>query len=105
MQHDNRRRRIGPRPDHAVFQALGAEIEEAGIGKGHDKIQMRSSARNLKRWILPVAVLGSSLRNSIQRGYLYGASLALTCSCSARMSASLALSGDFSTTKAFGLIS
>jgi hypothetical protein len=28
------------------------------------------SARSLKRWILPVAVFGSSLRNSIQRGYL-----------------------------------
>jgi hypothetical protein len=26
--------------------------------------------RSLKRWILPVAVLGSSLRNWIQRGYL-----------------------------------
>src|SRR5918911_1681135 len=29
--------------------------------------------RSLKRWILPVAVLGSSGTNSIQRGYLYGA--------------------------------
>jgi hypothetical protein len=28
------------------------------------------SARSLKRWILPVAVLGSSAMNSIQRGYL-----------------------------------
>ena len=26
--------------------------------------------RSLKRWILPVAVLGSSAKNSIQRGYL-----------------------------------
>ena len=26
--------------------------------------------RSLKRWILPVAVFGSSLVNSIQRGYL-----------------------------------
>ena len=29
-----------------------------------------ASARNLKRWIFPVAVFGSALRNSIQRGYL-----------------------------------
>ena len=29
-----------------------------------------ASARSLKRWILPVAVFGSSVRNSIQRGYL-----------------------------------
>jgi hypothetical protein len=35
-------------------------------GKGYDG----PSARSLKRWILPVAVFGSSLRNSIQRGYL-----------------------------------
>src|SRR5262245_79526 len=36
------------------------------------------SARSLKRWIFPVAVLGSSSRNSIQRGYLKGASCAFT---------------------------
>ena len=29
-----------------------------------------ASARSLKRWILPVAVFGSSVRNSSQRGYL-----------------------------------
>jgi aerobic carbon-monoxide dehydrogenase large subunit len=36
--------------------------------------RVSASARSLKRWILPVAVFGSSLRNSSQRGYLYGAS-------------------------------
>src|SRR5580692_7875151 len=42
------------------------------------------SSRSLKRRIFPVAVFGSSGRNSIQRGYLCGASSALTCclSCS-----------------------
>lgn len=30
----------------------------------------RTSPRSLKRWTLPVAVLGSSGRKSIQRGYL-----------------------------------
>src|SRR5215467_938706 len=35
-------------------------------------------ARSLKRWILPVAVFGSSSTNSIQRGYLYGAILSFT---------------------------
>ena len=29
-----------------------------------------SRARNLKRWILPVAVLGNSATNSMKRGYL-----------------------------------
>ena len=31
---------------------------------------MTENHLNLKRWILPVAVLGSSGTNSIQRGYL-----------------------------------
>ena len=41
----------------------------------------RSLARNLNRWILPVAVFGSSAMNSIQRGYLYGANTDFTCAC------------------------
>src|SRR5262245_8431294 len=40
---------------------------EADRGRRH---YTELSARSLKRWILPVAVLGSSVRNSIQRGYL-----------------------------------
>jgi hypothetical protein len=34
--------------------------------------------RSLNRWIFPVALLGSSSTNSIQRGYLYLASLSMT---------------------------
>ncbi|MNZ96147.1 hypothetical protein D3C78_1153280 [compost metagenome] len=43
----------------------------AGPGKG-DEVAHRpaSRSRRRKRWILPVAVLGSSVRNSIWRGYL-----------------------------------
>src|SRR5262245_33402650 len=40
-------------------------------------------SRSLYRWIFPVAVFGSSGTNSIQRGYLYGASLPFTNSFSA----------------------
>src|SRR2546425_2572383 len=36
----------------------------------HDALPI-SQWRSLKRWILPVAVLGSSPTNSIHRGYLY----------------------------------
>src|SRR6185503_16426596 len=61
--------------------------------------------RSLKRWILPVAVFGRSVTNSIQRGYLNGASSALTWSCSAEASAGPAAWPGLSTTKAFGLIS
>src|SRR6516162_1548047 len=64
-----------------------------------------TSARSLKRWIFPVAVFGNSLRNSIQRGYLKTASLCRHSSCNCCANASLALSGDLSTTKAFGLMS
>ena len=38
-----------------------------------------ASARSLNRWILPVAVLGSSSMNSTQRGYFHGASCDFTC--------------------------
>src|SRR5262245_23552204 len=48
-----------------IIQALRYPL--LGIMLGHCT---GSSARSLKRWILPVAVFGSSRRNSIQRGYL-----------------------------------
>jgi hypothetical protein len=38
----------------------------------------RSSSRSLKRWTLPVAVRGKSLRSSIQRGYFHGPACSLT---------------------------
>src|SRR5512133_702836 len=57
---------------------------------------------NLKRWIFPVAVLGSSGTNWIQRGYLYGASRLLTCICS---SSAVTDCPDLSTTNALGLTS
>src|SRR6185312_14441199 len=85
------------RPDEAVFDAMPVNIEKPGFSKCHQSAP-GPSARSLKRWIFPVAVFGRSLRNSIQRGYLYGASFAWT-------SASFAFSGALSTTKAFGLIS
>src|SRR6266511_3821667 len=40
--------------------------------------QVHQPWRNLNRWILPVAVFGSSGTKVIQRGYLYGAILSLT---------------------------
>ena len=49
VQQNQRRRLVRPRPDHAVFQALRAEREEAGIREGHDNAYTRSSARSLKR--------------------------------------------------------
>ena len=38
--------------------------------KGAAYHRVSASARSLKRWIFPVAVFGSSRRNSTQRGYL-----------------------------------
>src|SRR3954453_6661532 len=40
------------------------------------------SSRSTVRWTLPVGVRGSASRNSTRRGYLYGAILAFTWSCS-----------------------
>src|SRR5262249_1227522 len=60
-----------------------------------------SRSRSLKRWILPVAVLGSSAMNSISGGYLYGASLSFTKAFS---SASVAAAPGLSTTNALVLV-
>lgn len=37
---------------------------------GPPQFPLLSSSRSLKRWILPVAVFGSSVTNAIWRGYL-----------------------------------
>src|SRR5262249_13368881 len=37
VQHDDRRRRIGPRSDHAVFEPHCIELEKALVGELHDK--------------------------------------------------------------------
>ena len=97
VQQHQRRRRSGRGPIMRYSRCLEPMSRKPESRERH-YLAPGPSARNLKRWILPVAVFGSSVRNSIQRGYLYGASLALTCSCSARISASLALSGSLSTT-------
>src|SRR5271165_1233651 len=47
-----------------------------------------SRSRKSTRRILPEIVLGSSVTNSISRGYLYGAVKFLQCSCSSTASAS-----------------
>ena len=69
MQKHQSRRGVGLRADKAELQLLRTNVEKAGIGECHQRAP-GPSALSLKRWILPVAVFGSSLRNSIQRGYL-----------------------------------
>ena len=86
MQEDQQRgRRIG------VAQPLVFDADVAA-----------SRSRSLKRWILPVAVLGNSGRNSIWRGYLYGARRSFTKACN---SALLACAPSLSTTKALVRVS
>jgi len=62
---------ISPRKAHSTF-LIGIDGGLAVSGRPGDDGTgyCFASARNLKRWILPVAVFGRSLRNSIQRGYL-----------------------------------
>jgi len=48
-------------------QVIGRQRLQRAIEHGRGSALQR---RSLKRWILPVAVLGSSPANSIQRGYL-----------------------------------
>src|SRR5262245_23913074 len=52
---------------HASRRVLRTLLSMRPIGERH---YYELSARSLKRWIFPVAVFGSSVRNSIQRGYL-----------------------------------
>src|SRR5262249_12514498 len=71
----------------------------ASLGLGYPR-----GGRSLKRWILPVAVLGSSRTSSTQRGYLKGARRVLTKPLSSSPSASLPEAGSRRTTKALGLV-
>ncbi len=50
--------------------AVPVDADASGSRPAHRGAASRSRSR--KRWILPVAVFGSSARNSIVRGYLYG---------------------------------
>src|SRR5262245_26742296 len=60
-------------------------------------------SRSLKRWILPVAVLGSPSTKAIQRGYFHTPALALTCSLRSSSRLLAAVLPGFSTMKALGL--
>src|SRR3989442_1765583 len=62
-------------------------------------------SRSLKRWIFPVAVLGSSSTNSIQRGYLYGVIRPFTNSLSSSASSGLGGCPSLWITNARGLVS
>src|SRR2546428_179173 len=78
-----------------------ARIRDHGVDP---RIVRRSPAisRNLNRWIFPVAVFGSSAANTIQRGYLYGASGSFTNALSSASSAGLSALPRPSTPNASG---
>src|SRR2546422_415100 len=68
-------------------EALHECVDVVGVLGRHEPLhesalivrhQSPPRSRSLKRWILPVAVFGSSPTNSIQRGYLYGVMRSLT---------------------------
>jgi hypothetical protein len=59
-----------------IQRAAGAEA--SGTVDPGDKHRDDSYAFSLKRWILPVCVLGRAGTNLMERGYLYGAIVALT---------------------------
>src|SRR5947207_15332846 len=109
MQHDDGRRQIRPRADHAVFELGRADGEEAcGCEALHDvpfakvnpdvfpirvvpafagttwgsnrALSYADPSRSLKRWILPVAVFGKASTTLIQRGYFQTPIFCLTCS-------------------------
>src|SRR5690606_23241990 len=77
--------------DPLALYLHGAALEFDASQCGGDDcfhVEMVSlSCRSLKRCILPVAVLGSSSRKWMLRGYLNGANCCFTYCCSARSSA------------------
>src|SRR5690606_6426640 len=64
--HETEEARI--KNDTGCVAMLEADDEVAG--------EFHLGSRSLKRWSLPVLVLGSSVTNSMARGYLYGAIVA-----------------------------
>ena len=77
VQEHDRRRFAARRADPLVFEMdLPAAPGQAGERaprrqrRAHEAALARSRSRRRKRWILPVAVFGSSAMNSIARGYL-----------------------------------
>jgi hypothetical protein len=60
----------GQRLAHERAEALPLVLAQTdAVERFQPRVEHRQ-ARSLKRWILPVAVFGSSDTNSIQRGYL-----------------------------------
>src|SRR5262249_55826078 len=60
-----------------------------------------ASRRSSKRWSLPVCVRGNAVTYSMARGYLNGAIVAFTCSCSAQVNVASPAWPGRSTTYAF----
>ena len=78
--------RRGPPPRRLVSLPHG-KLED---GRLDLDVDVRAGSRSSARRIFPLAVFGSSSTNSMARGYLYGAVIALTCSCSSVARASSA---------------
>jgi hypothetical protein len=80
MQQQEGGRLVRPRAPPGGFEALPVQGEGRVLHRAAS-----SSARSLKRWILPVAVFGSSSTSAIQRGYFQGPAAAFTCACNSGM--------------------
>jgi len=78
MQQDNRRCDPWGRAEHSAFKrgTIYSDVRCAAITPVN--LQHDQCARNLNRWIFPVAVFGSSSTISIHRGYFHIPTLALT---------------------------
>src|SRR5438874_1389029 len=74
-------------------------IEHLSVFLHRDSFGPHRCRRSIRR-ILPLIVLGSSVTNSISRGYLYGAVRRRQCSWSSSLSGSLGANARSSTTKA-----
>src|SRR6266404_3856824 len=98
MEQDQRRCVGVACGDQFVFEAVALDSDE------RHQPALAERSRSLKRWILPVAVFGSSATYTNVRGHLYGARHPLTWCRSISVITALTVTPGLTTMKAAGLI-
>src|SRR4030095_2221200 len=83
------------------FSLRNAVLADVGLSQGSSIASPQPRFLNSTLLNFPVAVLGSASTNSISRGYLYGAIVALTKFLSSEISASLGATLAAATMNAF----
>src|SRR6266568_6708590 len=101
------RSRMAARERHHVLAswagsvAAASRLDQVSTSRSCLRLSMPGVCASACRSTLSVPVFGSSERNSMIRGYLYGRSFCFTYVCSRRVASSASNNVSFMTTKAF----